>query len=750
MKVFQDLFIHKFNIFLYILIFGVLIHFVSLPELVKGILALPLVVIIPKKIGDLIIFILGRFTKIFCDDFSQVSKDVISWIIGIYAILIAVLFLNEIGFFSATIFIVCLISLIFISCIIHNPSISYSIKLIKFLKEKPLHILVSILALSSLIILVKYLQPYPFHYSSATLFNYIFETLKFTQGNEVILTAGVHIPIIPIIVGISSIILSVDPLAIFWAGSLLNYILFFLGVYLFSYEVTKKRTTSILSSFFAIFMFVSIEFKPLYAFSMRTILAVIFPYILFVIHKEFISKMKTNDNKNLQFLLKLTSSSIFLFFLYFVFIVLLDMKWFFLFLFLLPIIIFLLSKSVKVKYKNFAVITFIFASFFSLIHIWISLIILPILLFYIIISLFLGGNHPRNKLFIWGTIVLFSLYIGLQKMGVIKIYQGFFSQLIYQDLINIPTFNFINKFNDFIFYGPKILLSLLIVGGILILIYNHKKMLPILIVSIFSLFIYFFPEPQFFRVIVFAIPFFSLIISFAIKKIFCYISISNKLFSVIFLGIILMIIIPILFSSQIDYINSRRNSVGYFSSDFEAYDYMASNWISKNTPKIWNFDENNITFITKYLHDPRYEIEDIRKIEIPLTEDTLIISDPHTMWILEGLTGRKQLIDQRAFINLDEYSNESINRMQYIKAHVFLSNNSKDSYDLINKLKFKHNPVLIIINPRTSVWILNKDVSRQFFYNPPNKLATKIHFEKFYDTRYFTLLYHSSEDDTTM
>lgn len=735
--------LYRFGGFLYIIIFSGLFNFISLPNTIKGILALPLIIIIPKKIGELILHIFKKFNEKVYIDFSFISKVVMSWIIGTYSILILILILNSIDFLSLKLFTIILLFLVSISYFLSKPKDLNIVKAKKFIKKNLSEIILLGIITLSPILIIKYFQPYPFHYSSATLFNYLFETLKFINGNELILTAGVHTPIIPILLGIPSILFNVHPISIFWAGNILTYLLFSFGIYLFSYEISNKKGIALISSLFAIFMFAPIEFKPLYAFSMRTILAVIFPYTLFIIHREFASKI---HNINLSSLLKLIFSSVFLFILFFIFIVLLNMKGFFIFLLLLPLIIWILSRFIHVKYKSLFIFILIVVSLFSFTHIWMSLIVLPIILFYISINYLFNRYSP--KIISYGTISFFFLYIGFQKFGIIKIPQGIFSQIVYGTVIDIPTFGFADKFNNLLTYGPEILVFLFILGTVFILFNNHSKMLIILTTAIFSLLVFFFPEPQFFRVIVFTIPFLAMVSAYAVQgtynSLFGY---KKNIIGIIYLIILFLIIFLSLFTVQINYINSRQNNAGFFASDFESYDYQASRWINDNTPRNWEVDDDNTKFIIRELSDPRYRISETREIKIPLTEDTLIISDPYSMWVLEGLSGRKQLIDQRAFINLNEYSNESVNRMQYIKHNLFLADNSKDAYELINKLKFMHDPVLIIVNPRTSVWVLNTGISNQFFYNPPSKLATTTPFKKFYDKNYFTLLYSSSQDD---
>ena len=721
---------------IYILIVISISFLFLVPEQLKGILALLGIIIIPNQIGEIILPLLRSFMEELNTKMHPISKYIFSWLVGTYFLFILLLVLYHFAFLNKTVLTTFLI-------------LSLAIRLYLFYKYRleptPFtnsffnffnkHVFILILIILIPILIIKYFQPYPLHYSSFTLFNYLFETLRFTEGNFFSLVPGIHIPLIPMLIGIVSIIFNTDPISLFWAGNMLTYPLFAFGVYIFIKQVSGNYKIALLSSFFAVWMFPNIDFKPIYVFSMRTILAIIYPYILFLIHKEFLSK-NILKKEHLRTMILSLSFYLLIFTFFVIFLVLLNMKGLFvLLLTLLPIILlyrYVIDKTLRLFFFILALVVL----FFSLTHIWVALICLPVLFFYIFTH-FMTKNYQKSLFFVYLFTILTFLLIFFQRAGILKLRDGLFSRILYKDVIELSAFNFQDKFLQLLIYGQELIIFLLIIGIFALYVKRGSDKISISVTSVFLLFLYFFPEPQFFRLMVFSIPFFVYPISFVVF------GIKDKILNHYLKSFIIFLIILIVFLSfltlQYSYINNKLNNDKKFSIDFDMNEYVVSEWIKDYALKIWS--EKDKEYLTKTISDPRYRRGENREVQVPLSRDTLIVSDPTTMWILQGLTGRDQVIFQRAFIGLKEYSPESIQQMQEIRKKIFFANSSKNAYEEIKKIKEDHHPVLLIIMPRTGIWGSTDEIDKQFFYQSPKRIPNLNEFDIFKDKTYFTLLF---------
>jgi hypothetical protein len=133
-------------------------------------------------------------------------------------------------------------------------------------------------------------------------------------------------------------------------------------------------------------------------------------------------------------------------------------------------------------------------------------------------------------------------------------------------------------------------------------------------------------------------------------------------------------------------------------------------WLWNSTPKQWiKYDyltgriPINVPYELVTLHSPKLTY--IRYI--PKTNDTLLISDPYTMLILNGLTGRDTALIERAFIDPSEYSKEALECMNFIKNNIFLAESSMEAYYNILRIRGSHTTVLVVITARTIVWMIS-------------------------------------------
>jgi len=114
--------------------------------------------------------------------------------------------------------------------------------------------------------------------------------------------------------------------------------------------------------------------------------------------------------------------------------------------------------------------------------------------------------------------------------------------------------------------------------------------------------------------------------------------------------------------------------------------------------------------------------------------DSIIISDPETIHILSGLSGRYSIIPNTMLV--EELQLSDYIKLKYIKENIFNTLNPDLAYNY-SKIIGKNNHIIIIFSGRTAEWI--SKISYQFiqhpvpFYEIPG-------FTKFFNNSYFRLI----------
>lgn len=305
--------------------------------------------------------------------------------------------------------------------------------------------------------------------------------------------------------------------------------------------------------------------------------------------------------------------------------------------------------------------------------------------------------------------------------------------------------DFHEKYNWLLKLTPYFIILLFYFG--LIISFMENKYKNIALLSMIILFLFFLPEGHFHRIIYYLSPFFTFIVAyiciFITNQINSILKIQEKIISTLCLLLIIMIIIIPLVEQKQSFIMQNKNNDNHFSHS-NLYELNASFWIHENTPKTWikktwwSKKNSNDSII---IHPPTLGGK-ATVLELSTTNDTLLISDPYTMFMMQGLTGRDQAIDGRVWIDENEYAPELIEQMENIKYNIFLANNSEIAHKEIQNVKRNHENIFIIVSERTSQWLKTDD--KMFIWRPPRKLDNKS-LDIFNDKRYFELVY--SEDD---
>lgn len=164
--------------------------------------------------------------------------------------------------------------------------------------------------------------------------------------------------------------------------------------------------------------------------------------------------------------------------------------------------------------------------------------------------------------------------------------------------------------------------------------------------------------------------------------------------------LILAIIIFSLFTPLLEYIKNKQERINDGNLTlYSDYEYSMGIWIKDNTPK-----------------------------------NSIIISDPETIYLMSGISGR-QLIISIAMLVQDLQLSDQI-KLKLIKDNIFNSLDVDLAYNY-SKIIGGYNKVIIVISGRTAQWV--SSLSYQFvqqpisFYEIPG-------FTKFFNTSYFKLL----------
>lgn len=545
-----------------------------------------------------------------------------------------------------------------------------------------------------------------------------------TRVSEVLLTS------------LAALIFKLDPLCFLWSARFILYIIFSTGVFLFVYSNTKDRVLSLITVLVSSYInmggqnpLLMLFFDvPAQHFRGNTILFSIFPFALFFIEKSLLSS-DLNSRELTRALLTLNTITFVLFF-YFVFpenyfglpsyYKLLNVDPIILPLLLLAGVLIEKIRFSKNSLKNYFHVMYIITLGFFAFHREETLLFLLTISIYSFLRLWLKEwLNKSEKPYI--LILLISLSILMEYIG---------------NNLGLPTIDlrgiirtqwpidFSLKCDELI-YGNSILTTLFfIVGIILALISRNNFEISITTITLIILSFYFLPIPWTYRFFKELSIFEGYIIAFAIHKVINSISKCSvrKIISSL-----MLVILAVSLAYPIFYRFSY--SLSLFSPELK---YQ--------------------TLIT----DEEYQLALFIREEMP--GNIRIISDYFSMWVLTPLSNKIWIIDK--FMNLEEMTNEEVEKIQYIKNNIFLAKSSKEAYkailgleknfkepfdeaDYIRKTGKVQLSFIIVLSRRTSSW-----VKKEGYYGLTFDIDTHVDqnlLRLFEDERFFTPLYNIND-----
>jgi hypothetical protein len=619
--------------------------------------------------------------------------------------------------------------------------------------------------------------PFPSVYDPGTPL-YILQSLQLSNGESI--ENFVTLQRLPIImlVGIVSRIYSVNPIFINFVVSKTFYFILAAIVFLLARKVVRSNGIALVSAIIApwvVNMPLSTDLTP------PGLLVVIFPYAFLGL--LYVTEIRSVTGLRMHYLLVLLAFGV----LYPIVTLLqallaptfLIAK---IFLFLTIALIFL--GIFLVREEGIRILILVYSTItVSMTYLMIenSIFYALFLSFYLLIQIFWTKRNKLSRII--GLIFSFCvcLFILIQVYGLLVPPNNFLiSKLFWGSIYDNSWFN-MNAHQKLVWLGTcassYIFVLIIWLSLPLAIMDSRNRIGPIAIVCALNFLILFFPEGHFWRAYnmlyltggllipyffwrllsVFRVQFDPEIIEF-LQKIKHALSahvfkvhfqnINIKMTSVVKPFIILitisLLLIPTTFVNKKNFILSiiedvnKHGTFSYLTLD-EMFLAMS---LSEGTPKNWvKYDyltglPVSVPYDNLTLHNPKLTYVKY----VPLTNDTMLISDPFTMLVLGGLTGRDTALIERAFIYTHEYSIEALERMNFIKNNVFLAKTPLEAYENILKIKGSHTEVLVIVTERTVAWINSND---QFIASaqPLAQSIFQTYLSVFNDKNLFTPIY---------
>ena len=235
----------EWTLFLYVLFGFIASYLFPIPEIVKSLLALPSWVIIPYFFGSFFRIVLRR---LHIDSFKGIDAGVFSLLFGIYSLIITTFLLDLLG-----------LSAVLVNLYLVVLGFAFVYLLFKTLRKADDDLLINsgklrtylpILAFCILVSLIPALMKTSvpgFPYGTVETISIPFEqsqpALRFMEYGYL-----QHPRIYDYVsLGIDSKLFNIDPLSFIWASPFLMMAIFSIGLYLFTYSISKNKAFSLLA-----------------------------------------------------------------------------------------------------------------------------------------------------------------------------------------------------------------------------------------------------------------------------------------------------------------------------------------------------------------------------------------------------------------------------------------------------------------------------------------------------------------------
>lgn len=700
---------------LYLVIVITLCNVLPIPEVVRGIMAIPAFLIIPYLFGHIILTIFKKYLNFSLSKFSYIF---ISFSVGFIFIPLIAFLLYTFHLFNITaysFFVLLILLAYFIKSKKYDEITEYGkINMIS------MHCILFLFTFLVAVLYIYTYKPFPFIFNvdipAHISITYLLKDYNyFYYGGNYYSILHVHLANI-------SVLFKVDVYTLWWCKIVfLGPFLALLGFYILCLNIFRDKKVYILAFLPLLFTFTGLFFSIL----PRFFALIFFMFTILIIEKEFVPTYSKIKLKNLSILLPLFLFLSFLIFQFFSEFALTKLKlttytnigaWMsilFFVIFILPIV---LKKIFNMQSENFKILFLITIIMLLLYcsHFMMAMLIFPLVLLYIILR-YLSEKNFKIVRILCILIVLFLLVIILLQDYGIHNFQVTYKQ--------VPAYYFSQEFPDkmnFLKYNFWVYpLFLILLIGILFGIFDnkYKKIFPPLIIIIVGLFAFhlFVRAYGGDRALDFASPIVCMLIGYTLIRILpFYLHNKNKIKIVIIAVCVMILVANVIYNVQ-SALEKRISECQGNKGIVTIEEYKAGKWMQTH-----------------------------------LSKETVIISDPRTMMNV-GASSELRYVDMLTYPMLmrkrDTLVFNTLSLSDAHKIYTILSDPITWQRNVTMGLGvqgYPKNSFVIVITPTTVVW-LNRG---PMWYPSMDYSLLKNYinpFNPFLNTTYFTLLYNDSD-----
>ena len=650
------------------------------PAATVSILALPLLVILPRQIGVLARPLLRSLTAGASGTLGAVEQYVVTWLTGIWLLVLGlIVFTGVIGVPAA-------VATGAVLAIATASSCYYGVQAIlgqgQKIEWRELSLagawpaVAALVLVSVPLVLVRLNQPYPLQVGWG-LFGYSYRILQFVKGDHIALVAGLHTPIHAGLFGVAALAADAEVAGLIWAAPLLLYLTYGLGVYLFARALLRDSPLSLLALWVAAWVLSLTTFQHLHAVGMRGVLLAVWPWVLLVLYRQLPALEGRWQRQAAHALVSLAAV--------FAVIVVRSMLpsdaqvWGLLalaglFAGLLPALPRDLRQSIGIFTLLGATLTFFHAvegpMFFGL------------GVGFLVVLAWRPVSWQFRALLAAGYVIAVG-FILLQVIDVITFDDpSMISRVLLgsdrADAIPIPFDSKMNVFKEGMTYP---IMGILAFSALRSLIWPNSIHLASMAAVAAATVLFFLPESGLHRTLGPSIPFIGVVIALEVAWI------AQRLLKVRWssapawatgaLALAALIALTPTLTSSLSSQLGLSSRLGFpvpktdreFSSIL-SQEYRAGEWIAENIPADW-----------------------------------AIVSDPATMFVMEGMTFHPQVIEKRRWVAESEYRKEDQERLRSVFALVFGAPTEQQTLEGMSSLTQGHEGAVLIFSNRTLMWL---------------------------------------------
>lgn len=702
----------KFIALVYILATVAISNVISVDSFWISLFAAPAFFIIPTLIGD------GFVTTVFN---WRIENDALyyfaMWLTGSLILLVYGLLLTVVNVFSSQLFSVSalLMSISSIYCSLrgkgHRDSIGFNMfrRYFRFL-------LAIFLALLPLFVF-KFLTGFPGNYSIVGYrFMYISEAAA--QRNVIVLDQLTsYAPVFQVPMSIVSTLYNVDSYGLDWFVVFVINILFFVGIYTFLRSTLLDEIYCLLGAVISSYILVwnpSYLFPVIHDVQPRTLALVLFPFLLssivYALRKEHNTK-KQSSNMILTFAVTI---SIFMIMRQAIHPELVNRV-----LIIIPTLISLVySTLLGALNRDYSPATWFSFSLilcaFPLVHVFEGVYYAVLSSFFALAFIVVSKHFRIAKAFAYGFSSLLFVTFFFIANNIMQLDQNlrlalpsWLAPSVQYEYVYLPK-----VYCEILFNALSQASLYLLIIGIAVGIFsargkNSRLLTSSLITLCLTLTLYLLPIPDIVRVGAALSPFIIYFIVSGVEDVVSKISKRDRRLQVIATAFVLVVIIPSLFSPFVTYVNTKASLLQGAASSSQLslvtdYEYRMGLWIRANTPK-----------------------------------NAVIVSDPETMYIMAGISGRPLPISLGMV--MEDLQISDLVRINWIKFGLLVTENASEAAFYANLLG---EDTLIVISGRTEKWL-----SSVQFVSEPHDFGSATRFlSKFLDTEGHFRLLHSIDE----